>query len=75
MERFAWGATRPSLLLLVEAESPRDRADEKLVHFQALSAAYKELAAQESTTFAVRTLNNDAALLHTQQALEALLFS
>lgn len=75
VERFAWGATRPSLLLLVEAESPRDRADEKLVHFQALSAAYKELAAQESTTFAVRTLNNDAALLHTQQALEALLFS
>ena len=75
VERFGWGATLPSLLLLVETKHPRDRASEKIAHFQALSTAYKELAAQESTTFAVRTLNNDDALLHTQQALEALLFS
>lgn len=75
VEKVCWGATLPNLLLLVEAKRPRDRADEKMPHFRALSAAYKKLATQESTTFAVRTLNNDVALPHTQQALEAFLFS
>jgi dTMP kinase len=75
VERCCWGPTLPSLLLLVESKHPRDRADEKMSHFLALSAAYKKLATQEGTTFAVRTLNNDAALPYTQQALEALLFS
>src|SRR6476469_405777 len=75
VERFGWGTTLPSMLLLVDAKRPRDRADEKMPHFRALSDAYKKLAAQESATFAVRTLNNDGALTHTPQALEALLFS